>query len=315
MKIVLLNRSFLSDDQIKHLQKFGDVEAYAQTDTEDELIERLKGAEVAVADCWDAPLSKKVFDNAPSLKYMSINSTGYDLADVKAARDNGISIANVPGFSTEAVAEMTFGLMLATVRHIPLADKAMRKGPFQVDSANREFDVYLGQNIKGKTLGIIGLGQIGQRVAEIARAFGMEVIAYNRSPRDVNGIRMVGLEKLFKTADIISLHTAYDESLVNLIDKKTFELMKCSAYIINTGRAALINEQDFYDALKTGKIAGAGLDLVNDWSLKNKLLELDNVVFTPHSAFFTDESLQNMTKLIVENLESYFNGSPQNVVN
>lgn len=315
MKIVLLNRSFLSDDQIKHLQKFGDVEAYAQTDTEDELIERLKGAEVAVADCWDAPLSKKVFDNAPSLKYMSINSTGYDLADIKAARANGISIANVPGFSTEAVAEMTFGLMLATVRHIPLADKAMRKGPFQVDSANREFDVYLGSNIKDKTLGVVGLGRIGQRVAEIAKAFGMEVIAYNRTPRDIDNIRMVSLEELFKTSDIISLHTAYDDSLVNLIDKKIFELMKSSVYIINTGRAALINEQDFYDALKTGKIAGAGLDLVNDWSLKNKLLELDNVVFTPHSAFFTDESLQNMTKLIVENLESYFNGSPQNVVN
>ncbi|HVX58196.1 MAG TPA: NAD(P)-dependent oxidoreductase [Candidatus Saccharimonadales bacterium] len=315
MKIVLLNKSFLSDKQIESLKKYGEVEVYAQTETEDELISRLKGAEVAVADCWDAPLSRRVFENSPSLKYMSINSTGYDLADVKAARDNDISVANVPGFSTDAVAEMTFGLMLATIRHIPIADEAMRQGPFQVDSANREYDIYLGQNLRGMTLGIIGLGRIGMRVAEIANGFGMKVIAYNRTKKETPGVEIVGLEDIYRRADVISLHTAYDESLVGLIDKEAFGLMKPTTVIVNTGRAAVINEDDFYEALTTGKIAGAGLDLINDWSAKNKLLKLDNVVFTPHSAFFTAESLQNMTRLIVENLESYFKGSPQNIIN
>lgn len=315
MKIAILNRSFLSEQQIDKLKKYGEVDVYSMTETEDELIERLKGAELAVADCWDAPLSRRVFENAPSLKYLSINSTGYDLADIKAARENNVSVANVPGFSTDSVAELTLALLLAVVRRIPKSDEAMRKEPFQVDSANRAYDIYRGQNLRGKTIGIVGLGRIGQRVAEIAKAFGMEIIGYNRTPKEIDGIRMASLEELFKQSDVISLNAALGDENKDLINKETIALMKDGVYLVNTARGAMINENDLYEALKSKKIAGAGLDVVDDWSLKNPLLQLDNVVLTPHSGFFTDESLQNMTEIIVANLESYINGSPQNVVN
>jgi glycerate dehydrogenase len=206
MKIAILNESFLQGSNLKILQKLGDLSIYENTDTEEKAIERLKDIEIAIVDCYIAPLNRNVFEHANSLRLLAINSTGYDLVDIQAAKEKGIRVANIPGFSTEAVAEHAIALILAVSKKIPAGDNAMRKSPFQIDPANQEHHKYLGFDLAGKTLGIIGLGSIGQRVAKIAQGFGMSVIAFNRSPKNVNGVKQVPLDVLLKESDIISLH-------------------------------------------------------------------------------------------------------------
>jgi glyoxylate reductase len=249
------------------------------------------------------------------LKYVSLNSTGFNQVDLVAAKEHGISIANVPGFSTDSVAEQAIGLMFATLRHIPMGDREMRKKPFQIDPANRSQDIYVGANVRGKTLGIIGLGQIGTRVAEIGRGLGMEVLAFNRTPKQVGGVRMVDLDMLLKTSDVISINAAFVDGMKNLVDEKAIGKMKPSAVLVNTARGDFVDEGVLAKALSEKRIAGYGTDVLANWTTNNPLLALENITLTPHSGFFTAESLKNMGDIIVSNIESYIAGTPQNVVN
>lgn len=314
MKIVVLNESFLKNEHIERLKQLGEVEIFSKSDNEELIIERLNGTEVAIADMFEAPLNAKVFSNTPSLKYLTVNSTGYDLVDIDSAKKNGVAIGHVPGFSTQGVAEHAIALIFATLRHIPAGDKAMRSGPFQLDPANRDHDRYLGTDIHGKTIGIIGFGQIGSRVAELANALGMNVLAYNRSPKTAIGVKFVELEELLKQSDIISLNGALTEDQEDLINESTIELMKPTAIIINTARGGFINDNALATALKNKRLAGAGLDFLKEWTEDNPLLQVDNVVLTPHVGWFTEESLHNMADIIVDNVESYVNGDKKNLV-
>ncbi len=315
MKIAILSFSFLTLEHVGRLRKLGEVVEHQSTNNEADAISRLQGAEVAIADCWDVPLNKEVFESSPSLKYVSLNSTGYNQVDLIAAKEHGVSIANVPGFSTDGVAEQAIGLMFATLRHIPMSDREMRKKPFQIDPANRTQDIYLGANIHEKTLGIIGLGQIGMRVAEMGKGLGMKVIAYNRTQKHIEGVEMVDLDTVLKTSDVISLNAAFVEEMRNLIDKSAIEKMKPSAILVNTARGDFVDEGALAKALSEKRIAGYGTDVLADWTTDNPLLALDNVTLTPHSGFFTVESLKNMADSIVANVESYAAGKPQNIVN
>jgi lactate dehydrogenase-like 2-hydroxyacid dehydrogenase len=315
MKIAILNESFLKKEHLAKLRQLGEVVVYDDTRDEATAIERLKGIDVAVADCWLTPLNETVFRQAPQLKYVTLNSTGYDQVNLKAAKEHNIAIANVPGFSTEGVAEHTIALLFAITRHIPRADTAMRQQPFQVDPADVENMIYLGTDLRGKTMGIVGLGQIGSRVAELARGLGMNVIAYNRTPRSAPGMEMVTLDELLAQSDVVSLNTAFGEGLANLIDGDALQKMKSSAYLINTARGGLVNDKALTYALQNKVIAGAGLDVLSDWSKDNPLLALDNVVLTPHIAYLTNESLDNMARVIVENIEGFAKGGQPNVVN
>lgn len=315
MKIAILSFSFLTPDHISRLKKLGEVFEYQTTKTEDEAIERLKDVEIAVADCWDVPLNKKVLGSIPSVKYISLNSTGFNQVDIEAAKENNIAIANVPGFSTEAVAEQTFALMFAVARKITMSNAQMAKEPMQVDPANRSHDVLMGTELRGKTLGVVGLGQIGSRVAEIAKAFGMKVIAYNRTVKNIDGVEMVDFETLLRSSDVISINSAYAPEMKDMFDEKAFAQMKQDSILINTARGDFVNEQALAKALKEGKLLGFGADVLTDWTNANPLLGIENVVLTPHSAFFTDESLKNMADIIVDNIESYEKGQLKNVIN
>jgi glycerate dehydrogenase len=315
MKIVILNESFLKEPHLEKLRQLGNVEVYTDTEDETTAIERLKNADVAVADCWLTPLNEVVFSASPALKYVSLNSTGFDLVDLEAARKHNVAIANVPGFSTEGVAEHAIALLLSLVRHIPIAHEAMKQQPFQVDPANLTTHAYLGTDLRGKTMGIIGLGQIGTRVAELAQGFGMKVIGYNRTPRAVPGVTQLSIEEVLSQSDVISLNTALTDNLAKIIDTEALRTMKPSTYLINTARGGLIDEPALATALQEGIIAGAGLDLLADWSPSNPLLTLPNVVLTPHIAYFTSESLENMADMIVENVEGFVAGNTPNAVN
>lgn len=314
MKIAILNECFFNDNHLQKLKKLGEVTIYDNTNNEDLAIERLKDVEIAITDCYIAPLNNKVLGSTNNLKLLAINSTGYDLVDLKTATQKGIKVANVPGFSTDAVAEQAIALMFAVNRKIPLGDKNMRLKPFEIDPGDKNQRQYLGFNVRDKTMGVIGLGKIGTRVAELALGLGMKVVAYNRTPKQIENVKVVSLEELLKTSDVVSLNLALTPDTQNIIGEKELSLMKPSAIIINTARGKHIETQALYKALKEDKVAGAGLDTLADMSTNNPLLTLGNVVFTPHSAFFTEQSLVNVADIIVHNVEAFVKNEPINIV-
>ncbi len=315
MKIAILNESFFKKSHLDALRVLGDLTIYENTDTEEKAIERLRGVEIAISDCFIAPLNKKVLENADALKFLAISSTGYDLVDVSTAKNRGIQVANVPRYSTEAVAEHAIALMLAVNRKIPAGDVVMRQVPFQIDPASQEQKKYLGFNLQGKTLGIVGLGSIGLRVAQIGIGFGMKVLAYNRSQKNIAGIKQVSLEELLKESDIVSLHLPLTPETENLITAERLEMMKPTAILINTAGGKIVDESALISTLQSHKITGAGLDTIVEWKESNPLLKLENVVLSPKSAFFTNESLDNCADIIVTNVKSFVDGKAVNIVN
>ena len=315
MNIAVLNEVFLHPKHIDELKQIGNVTVYGHSDTEDLVLERARGSEIVIADCWEAPLNQKVFQGLEDTKLVCIGSTGFNSVDIEAAKQRDILVANVPGFSTESVAEHTFALALAAVRHVVAGDAAMRRSPFILDPTSAEQKSLLGMDLRNKTLGLVGLGQIGQRVGEIGRAFGMKVIAYNRTPREIEGVTQVGLEELLKNSDVVSLHLAQNDETKEIINKDRLALMKSTAYLINAARSGLIAEPDLINALQNGIIAGAGLDVISDMSPDNPLLALSNVTFSPHTAFFTEEALENAANIIVSNVKAYVSGVPTSIIN
>ncbi len=315
MKIAILGYSWLGPSHLERLRAIGEVVEYKSTTSEEAAIERLAGVQIAVADQWDTPLSRKVFENAPELKYLTLNSTGFDRTDIAAAKACGIHVANIPGFSTDAVAEFTLGLALATTRHMIQGDSMVRAKPFQVDPANETHQVFQGFDLRGKTWGVIGLGQIGIRVAEIAQGMGMRVLGYNRSAKEVSGVEVVPLEKLLEESDVVSLHLALTEDQHNLMGKENLARMRPHAILVNTARGAFIDEHAVAEALTSGRLGGFGSDFLVDYSSANPLLTAPNTTLTPHSGFFTKEALENLAEIVVTNIESYAKGVPANVVN
>lgn len=316
MKIAVLNECFLKENHIQKLRALGEVLEYKDTTTEDLAIQRLQGIDIALVDGILFPATKNVLESTTNLKLLVVNTTGYDSVDLETANKKGIKVANVATYATEAVAEQTFLLALSVARKLRPADKFVRDNPSPVDPGHKEHQQLLGFELKGKTLGVIGLGSIGCRVAEIGEAFGMRVIAYNRSPKNVGCVeKQVALEELLQESDLISLNLSLNKDTEHLISEKEFSLMKKDAIFINTARGQLVNTNDLYHALKENKIAGAGLDVLEDWTKNDPLFSLDNVVITPHIAFFSKESLQNLAEILVKNVESFVNGTPENIVN
>lgn len=312
MKIAILNECFLNDSHLDRLKNLGELAVYPDTNTEELAIERLKDVDVAIADCFICPLNKTVLSSTDKLNYLTINSTGYDLVDLDVAKEKGIKVSNIPGFATEAVAEQTIALMFAVNRRLAQFDSEMRKHPFETDP---EKDAHLaGFNLSGKTLGIVGLGSIGLRVAELGKGLGMKVIAYNRSQKSVEGIEMVSFEELLRRSDVVSIHLPLTPDTDGIIGEKELGMMKSSAILINTSRGKHINGKALYNALSENIIYGAGLDILDDMTEKNPLLKLENTVLAPHSAWLTKESFENLAEMVIENVEAYAAGAPKNLV-
>lgn len=323
MKIAVLNECFLTNSHLQKLKALGELLEYKDTTTEDLAIERLKDVDIALADGMLTPLTQNVFNNTNNLKLIVLNTTGFDAVDLETATQKGIKIANAGNYSTEAVAEHTIALMLAVAKKIVLADrharliaKRIREMLHSQDPEHQHAHNLLGFELKGKTLGIVGLGNIGCRVAEIGNAFGMNVIAFNRSSKDLSCVnKQMSLDELLKESDVVSLHLPLNKETENIISQIELDRMKPSAILINTARGKLVNSENLYEALTSGKIAGAGLDVLDNWSSTDPLFKLENVVITPHSAFFTQESLNNLADILVENIESFIKGDPINIVN
>ncbi len=317
MKIVVLNECFLGESHLNRLKSFGEVEVFNDTDSEDKAIERLNGAEIAIWDGFICPPTAKILATTNTLKLIVLPHTGFFMVDLESANKKGIKVANAPGFSKEAVAEMVIGLMFAVNRKIPLMDKDMRENPFESDPGNKDMqNRYWGFDIKGKTMGILGLGRIGSTVATLALGLGMKVITNNRSPKSIEGVEMVSKEELLKRADVVSINVTSGADTENFISEKEFELMKPSALLINVDQGEMVDTEALYRALSEKKISGAGLDQVAGLTKEHPLLKLDNVVFTPHAGSSTNESFrENLPELVVSAVESFNENITKNLVN
>ena len=299
MKIVFLEPLGLAVEAVERacdvLKKQGhEVVVYPDRNPEKN-IERAAGADVVVES--NMPLRKDFFDACPNLKMLSIAFTGLDHIDMEECKRRNIVVKNAAGYSTEAVAEETICMMIGLYRHVIENDRITRscKGP----------SIAPGREIAGKTVGIIGMGAIGQRTAALAQAFGCKVIAWNRTPRQVAGVTFVDKETLLKESDIVALHIALNDETRNFLTAKDFALMKPSAVIVNAARGPVVNTKDLADALKNGTIAGAALDVYDGeppLSSDNPILTAPNTMLLPHVGFATKEAFQLRLGIVVSNI-------------
>lgn len=280
-------------------------------ETEAELIRRIGAAQVAINIRAYARFTDAVFQACPALKMISIWGTGTDNVDLEAAARHGVTVCNTPGVNAIAVAEHTFALMLAVARKLCRIDRDMRAGEWPRDMLTQ---------LHGKTLGVFGTGAIGSRVAALGRAFGMEVLGWSVRGEPgrlrAHGIAPGAKEQILRRADVVTLHLRLTPETQNFIGAAAFALMKKEAIVVNTGRGALIDREALAEALTTGRIAGAGLDVFHDEPIRpgDALLQLPNTVLSPHNAGQTPEVRRDGLLLAVKNVENFLAGTPTHVV-
>lgn len=320
MKIVVLdgyteNPGDLSWDELK---KLGDVTIYDRTayDESPLIAERIDDAEIVVMN--KTPISKATIDKCPNIKLIAVLATGYNVVDYTYAKKKGILVVNVPTYGTSSVSQFSIALLLEICHHIGHHSESVHAGNWANNNDWCYWDYPLVE-LEGKTIGIIGFGRIGQAEGRIAKALGMNVIAYDVSPSDSG--RAVAeykdLDTLFANADVVTLHCNLTPENTGLINKNTISKMKDGVILINNARGQLIVEQDVADALDCGKIAAAGLDVVYTEPIKdtNPLLKAKNCIITPHISWAPKESRQRIMDCTVSNVKAFLSGSPVNVVN
>jgi len=314
MRIVILD-GFTADPgdlSWEELEALGDVTVYERT-TSDKTMQRASDAEIVLTN--KVVLDKDVIAQLPKLKYIGVLATGYNVVDVETAHEHGITVTNVPAYSTESVAQMVFAHLLTVTNRTEHYAIQNRAGVWNRSKDFCYWDTTLTE-LAGKTFGIVGLGNIGQRVAEIALAFGMKVKALSSKDVLPTGIEKVSLEELLSTVDILSLHCPLTESTRHLINRESLQLMKPTAILINTGRGPLVDEQAVANALAEGRLAAFCADVLSmePPAADNPLLQQPNAYITPHIAWATTEARVRLIKVAVENVRCFLSGNPQNVV-
>ncbi len=318
VKIVVLDGGTLYDDPRawSALDPYGRV-AYHAVSAPEEVLGFAAGAEVLILN--KCAIREPTLARLPDLKFIAITATGFDVVDVAEARRRGVTVSNVRGYSTDSVAQMTFALLLELTMQVGPHHDAVFAGEW---SAQSDFSMRKTRLVElaGKTMGIVGLGRIGRKVATIAGAFGMSVIAHRpsgREPAPDDLVPAVGLDALFERADVVSLHCPLTPATSGMVDAARLRRMKPTAYLVNTARGALVVERDLADALGAGVIAGAAVDVVSREPIvpDNPLLAARNCIITPHIAWATDESRARLMEATVANVAAFAAGAPINVVN
>lgn len=319
MKIVNLdgyttNPGDLSWDGIKRL---GDYTVYDRT-SPDEVIRRAKGAEILIIN--KTVITKEILDAlSPELKYIGLQSTGYNVVDCDYARKIGVTVCNIPAYSTKAVAQLVFAFILQVTNEVALHSQAVKNGEWCTCPDFCFWKKPLTE-LDGKVIGIIGFGSIGQRVAKLAEAFDMKVLAYAPRPKDkgdLKTVEFVDLDTLLKNSDIVTCHCPLTDETKGMINAENIGKMKKSAIFINTSRGPVVDEQALADALNSDKIKAACLDVLETEPAleSNPLLTAKNCYITPHIAWAAQETRARLLKLLEDNIVAYLNGKPQNVVN
>ena len=318
MKIVILDATALNPGDLSYdcINQFGDVTSYDRTDGEALTIERIGDNEIILVN--KVPITETVLAACPNIKLICVPATGYNIVDVEACARRGIPVTNVPSYGTAAVAQFTIALMLELCHRIGLHNHSVHQGDW-TRSTNFCYWLTPQMELEGKTLGIVGFGRIGQAVGKLAKAFGMHVLAYNRSQCDEGRAiaDYVDMDTLFRESDFISLHCPQTAETVNLINRETIAQMKDGAMLINTARGGLVDETALVEALESGKLRGAAVDVVSQEPMKadNPLLTTRKCIITPHIAWAPVESRQRLLDCVVENIRAFLAGKPQNVVN
>jgi len=318
MKLVVLDGYTLNPGDLnwEGIKKFGDLEVHDRT-PESLIVERCKGAEIIFTN--KTPLREAILSQLPDLKYIGVLATGYNVVDVDYAKTRGIAVANVPGYGTASVVQMTFALLLELCQHVQSHSDSVRQGGW---AASPDFCYwnYPLIELEGKSIGIIGFGSIGQKVADIATAFGMNVIGFSRTRSDQShrkNFKWAELNDLLKESDVVSVHCPLFPETQGIINKDSLRLMKRTAFFLNTSRGPLMVDQDLADALNEGIIAGAGIDVlsVEPPSADNPLFKAKNCLITPHIAWATKEARSRLMGIAENNLSSFLNQKPINIVN
>lgn len=318
MKIVVLDGYTLNPGDItwEGLEALGDVTVYDRTKPED-IVTRIKDAEVVYTN--KTPLTRATLEACGNLRFIGVLATGYNIVDTEAAKEKEITVANIPTYGTAAVSQFAIALLLELCHHVGEHSDAVKKGEW-TNNPDWCFWKYPLMELAGKTMGIIGFGRIGQDTGKIAQALGMQVLAYDEYPRpelETDTCHYADLDTLLAKSDVISLHCPLFPSTEGIINKETIAKMKQGVMIINDSRGPLIVEEDLRDALNSGKVAGAAVDVVSTEPIQmdNPLLQAKNVIITPHIAWAPKESRQRLMDIAVNNLKCYLEGKPQNIVN
>ena len=312
MKIVILDGYTENPGDLSWagFEALGDLTIYDYT-TADEIAGRIAGAQIVYTN--KTPLSRETIEGAKELRFIGVLATGYNVVDIEAARELGIPVSNIPTYGTQAVAQYVFALLLEICHRVGHHAAAVQAGRW---TNGRDFCFwdYPLMELAGKTMGIVGYGRIGQATAQIARAFGMRVVAYDAY---VKAPEVLPLEDVLARADVLSLHCPLTPENTGMINAETIAQMKDGVILINTARGPLIQEDDLRDALLSGKVYAAALDVVSAEPVRqdNPLLGLDNCLITPHIAWAPKESRQRLMDIAVSNLQAFLRGEPVNVVN
>ncbi|MEG0292581.1 MAG: NAD(P)-dependent oxidoreductase [Anaerovoracaceae bacterium] len=313
MKIVFLEPLGISEELLE--KKVSDVISeehqviyYPDRVTDGEtLIKRSEDADIVVLSNFK--FGREVISKCNKLKMICVAFTGVDHVDMEFCKQQGITVCNCAGYSTVSVSDIVFAMAINLARNIVPCDKVCRVGGTK--------DGLVGFELEGKTFGIIGLGAIGSRVAKIANAFGCKVIAYNRSKKEIDGVKMVSMEEVLKESDILSIHVPQNSETINLIGKRELEMMKETAILINTARGPIVNQEELADCLRSGGISGAGIDVFDIEPPLPKdhiLFDVPNTVLTPHIAFASHQAFEKRADIVAMNLKAFIEGSPQNLM-
>ena len=318
MKIVVLDGRPLSVDRAAWagLDPFGEVVLY-EASAGEEIRSRAQGAAILITN--KAPIGAALIDESPALRFVTLTATGFDCVDIAAARKRGIPVSNVPVYGSRSVAQFVFALLLEMCHHVSIHDQAVRAGEWtnQPDFSLRKTPLH---ELAGKTMGIVGLGRIGEHSAELAHAFGMNVLAHDAFQRPLKSGRTVewcDVDDLFARSDVITLHCPLTPQTAGLVNRERLGRMKPTAVLINTARGGLVVDADLAQALNDGRLAGAALDVVSVEPIRadNPLLRARNCVLTPHIAWATTEARGRLMESTVSNVAAFLEGKPINVVN
>ncbi len=317
MKIVVLDGDALNPGDLSWngFRQLGDVVIYERTPVNDKkmIIERIADATAVITN--KTPIDREVLSAAPTIRYIGVLATGYNVIDIKAAKEKNVTVTNIPAYGTAAVAQFTMALLLEICNRVGHHNEAVKQGRWESSKDFTFWDFPLIELV-GKTMGLIGFGNIGQATAKLAAAFGMNVLAYSPHPA-VAGSKLakyVELDELFAMSDVISLHCPLVEATAGMIHRETIAKMKEGVILLNTSRGALIDEEALAHALKSGKVYAAAVDVVSHEPItaENPLLTAENCLITPHIAWAPKESRQRLMDIAVNNLKAFQNGQKMN---
>ena len=314
MKIVLTDAQTVLDSLVNAdvLKQFGEVTEYGLL-RYDEVAEKIADADIVV--CNKTMLDKNTLRLAKNLKYIGLFATGYNNIDIEYCAEQGITVCNAGSYSTNAVAQHTFALILEHFNNTANYNKFVQDGLWKRSKTFSPF-VYQLNELAGKTIGIVGLGSIGRAVAKIANAFEMRVLAYNRSEKSVDGVEPVSLDALLEQSDIVTVHCPLNKDSENMFDKNTFAKMKRNALFVNTARGGVMVEQDLYDALESGTIGGAAIDTLAVEPMEENciLMGAKNCIITPHIAWAPVETRVRLMNIVADNIRNFLSGNPTNKI-